>query len=137
MEGQHVQADAWFAQVEKAEPSIPFADAAWGNCACGGGSDADGAIAKFTIASQKGPHFADPLEGWGEALMKQSRSDRALAKFEEAAKYAPNWGRLRLKWGEALAAAGKKDEAQKQFALAATLDLSVADKAELAGLTHG
>jgi hypothetical protein len=56
----------------------------------------------------------------------------ALAKFEEAEKYAPNWGRLQLKWGEALAFAGKKDEAQKQFAIAAGLNLSAADKAELA-----
>ena len=35
-------------------------------------------------------------------------------------------------WGEALGYAGKKDEAQKQFAVAAGLDLSSADKAELA-----
>jgi hypothetical protein len=26
------------------------------------------------FASQKGPHFADPLEMWGEALMARSRS---------------------------------------------------------------
>ena len=64
--------------------------------------------------------------------MKQNRSDRALAKFEEAEKYAPNWGRLHLKWGEALGYAGRKDEAQKQFVLAAGLDQSADDKAELA-----
>jgi hypothetical protein len=29
----------------------------------------DEAIAQFTLANQKGPHFADPLEGWGEALV--------------------------------------------------------------------
>jgi tetratricopeptide (TPR) repeat protein len=68
--------------------------------------------------------------------MKQNRSDRALAKFEEADKYAPNWGRLHLMWGEALGYAGKKDEAQKQFALAAGLDTSEADKAELARQTQ-
>jgi hypothetical protein len=39
---------------------------------------------------------------------------------------------LHLKWGEALVYAGKKDEAQKQFARAGGLDLSAADKAELA-----
>jgi hypothetical protein len=55
-----------------------------------------------------------------------------LAKFTEADKYAPNWGRLHLRWGEALRYAGHKDEAQKQFTLAATLDLSAADKSELA-----
>jgi len=94
--------------------------------------DLDGAIAKFESAHRKGPHFADPLEMWGEALMAKNRSDLALAKFEEADKYAPNWGRLHLKWGEALFYAGRKDEARKQFAIAANLDLSVSDKTSLA-----
>ena len=85
--------------------------------------------AKSALANQKGPKFADPLEMWGEALMKKNRSDLALAKFTEAEKYAPNWGRLHLKWGEALGYAG---EARKQFARAAQLDLTAADKAELA-----
>jgi tetratricopeptide (TPR) repeat protein len=66
----------------------------------------------------------------GEALSVKKRPDQALVKVEEANKYAPNWGRLHLKWGEALGFAGNKDEAQKQFALAAGLDMSVADKAE-------
>ena len=92
--------------------------------------DLNGAIAKFTIANQKGPHFADPLEMWGEALMLKNRSDQALAKFEEANKYAPNWGRLHLKWGEALLWSGDKVGAQKQFDIATRLDLSTADKAE-------
>ena len=92
----------------------------------------DAAIAKFTLANQKGPHFADPLEMWGEALMAKNRSDLALAKFAEAEKYAPNWGRLHLKWGEALGYAGKKDEAEKQFARAAQLDLTADERAELA-----
>ena len=91
-----------------------------------------GAIAKFENAHRNGPHFADPLEMWGEALIAKSRSDLALAKFEEAAKYAPNWGRLHLKWGEALYYAGKPDEARKQFAIAAKLDLTPSDKSELA-----
>ena len=69
-------------------------------------SEPDVAIAQFTIANRKGPHFADPLEGWGEALMAKNRSHLALAKFAEAGKYAPNWGRLHLKWGEGLGYAG-------------------------------
>ena len=79
----------------------------------------------------KGPKFADPLEGWGEALMAKNQSHLALAKFAEAEKYAPNWGRLHLKWGEALVYAGKTDEAKAQFARAATLDLTTAEKSEL------
>ncbi len=136
MAGQPSRADGWFARAVAAGPSIPFAYAEWGNSLLARG-DADAAIAKFTLANQKGPHFADPLEMWGEALMKQNRSDRALAKFEEAEKYAPNWGRLHLKWGEALAYAGKKDEARKQFARAGQLDLTAADKSELARMGHG
>jgi hypothetical protein len=57
-----------------------------------------GTIVKFDIANQKGPHFADPLEMWGEALL----------------------------W------LGRKADARAKFHAAASLDLSVAEKAELA-----
>ena len=97
----------------------------------------DAAIAKFTIASQKAPQFADPLEMWGEALMAKNHSDLALAKFSEAEKYAPNWGRLHLKWAEALGYAGNKGEARKQYQAASRLDLSATDKAELARQMRG
>ncbi len=131
LQGQHARADFWFARVEIAAPSIPFADTDWGEALLARGKP-DAGIEKFKLASAKGPHFADPLEGWGEALMAKNQSHLALAKFAAADKYAPNWGRLHLKWGEALVYAGKKDEARAQFQKAATLDLSVADKAELA-----
>jgi tetratricopeptide (TPR) repeat protein len=136
LEGQHGRADYWFARAIDGQKSIPRAYAFWGEALLER-SNPDGAIAKFTLANQKGPKFADPFEGWGEALMKKNRSDLALAKFEEAEKYAPNWGRLHLKWGEALFYTRHKDEAQKQFALAAGLDLSSADKAELVRQTQG
>jgi tetratricopeptide (TPR) repeat protein len=130
--GEAGRADFWFARAVAAGPSLPQAEADWGQALLMRG-DTTGAIAKFTAASKKGPHFADPLEGWGEALMAKKEPDAALAKFEEADKYAPNWGRLHLKWGEALVYAGKKEEAQKQFATAATLDMTAAEKAELGG----
>ncbi len=137
LKGDSVRADANFARAVNLAPSIPSAYADWGEALLGRGNVA-GAIAKFTVANQKGPHFADPLEMWGEALMLQNHSDQALAKFAEAEKYAPNWGRLHLKWGEALFYAGKRDEARAQFARAAQLDLTKADKAELAKAgTHG
>jgi tetratricopeptide (TPR) repeat protein len=128
----------WFARAVHDAPSIPFAYADWGAMLLRAGQY-DDAIAKFKQANEKGPHFADPREMWGEALMLRNRSDLALAKFEEANKYAPNWGRLHLKWGEALFYAGKKDEAKKQIAAAATLDLSAADKVQLATMSarHG
>ena len=135
LQGQHARADWWFARSEKQAPSIPLTDLWWGQALLARGQP-DAAIEKFKRAGTLAPKFADPLEGWGEALMAENRSDLALDKFAQAANRAPNWGRLHLKWGEALVYAGKKDEAQKQFAIAATLDLTVADKAELARVTH-
>ena len=130
LQGQHARTDWWFARAISQQNSIPFAYAEWGEALMGRG-DFDGAIAKFKTANDKGPRFADPLELWGEALVLKNRSDLALARFEEAEKYAPNWGRLHLKWGEALFWLGHNDEAAKQFAIAATLDLTAADKAML------
>jgi tetratricopeptide (TPR) repeat protein len=96
----------------------------------------DAAIARFEQANRKGPHFADPLEMWGEALMAKNRSDLALAKFEEADNYAPNWGRLHLEWGNALTYSGNRAEAKKQFAIAQRLDLSANDKSQLRAMEN-
>jgi tetratricopeptide (TPR) repeat protein len=127
----------WFARATEQAPSPPFAYADWGRMLLAKG-DVDGAIEKFRAANSRGPHFADALEMWGEALMAKNRADLALAKFEEANRYTPNWGRLHLEWGEALSYAGKRDDAKKQFALAASLDLSPADRASLGKwMTHG
>jgi tetratricopeptide (TPR) repeat protein len=123
-------AAGWFDAAVKLAPSLPFAYAEWGAMLVAKG-DLDGAIAKFTTANRKGPHFADPLEMWGEALMLKNRSDLALAKFAEANRYAPNWGRLHLKWGEALFYTGRKSEAAARYRIASTLTLSAAEKAEL------
>ena len=131
LKGEHARADWWFARSESQTPSIPLTDLWWGQALLERGQP-DAAIEKFKVANRKGPHFADPLEGWGEALMAKNQSHLALAKFAEAGKYAPNWGRLHLKWGEAAVYAGKPAEAKKQFALAAGLDLTPSEKAELA-----
>ena len=133
--GDGQAAERWFAAGVAQAPSLPFAYADWGAMLLARG-DAMGAIAKFKLANQKSPHFADPIEMWGEALMAGNQSHLALAKFEEANKYAPNWGRLHLKWGEALVYAGKKGEAEKQFARAAALDLPPSEKSELARLAR-
>jgi tetratricopeptide (TPR) repeat protein len=121
----------WFARADTYAPSFPFVSTEWGRLLLLRG-DADGAIAKFQIASWRSPHFADPLEMWGEALIDKNRSDLALAKFADAGKYAPNWGRLHLKWGEALWWSGDHDGARKQFAIADGLDLTAAERAERA-----
>jgi tetratricopeptide (TPR) repeat protein len=131
VEGHDAQASYWFARTIRNAPSIPSADADWGEMLLHRG-DFDGAIAKFKLANRIGPHFADPLEMWGEALIAKNRSDLALLKFAEANKYAPNWGRLHLKWGEALTWLGRGDEAKAQFRVASSLDVSDADRAVLA-----
>ena len=123
-------ADHWYARATALAPSIPYAYFEWAKMRAAKG-DLDGAIAKLEMAHDKGPHFADPLEMWGEALILKSRSDLALVKFEEANKYAPNWGRLHLKWGEALLWFGDKSAVQKQLATAARLDLTPSEKSEL------
>ena len=129
------RADYWFAKAVHDAPSIPFAYESWGRSLLARGKP-DDAIAQFNLSKAKGPHFADPLEGWGEALMAKNQSHLALAKFTEANKYAPNWGRLHLKWGEALLYAGKPGQARAQFTRAATLDLTPAEKSELARSGH-
>jgi tetratricopeptide (TPR) repeat protein len=58
--------------------------------------DLAGAVGKFEFAHTKGPHFADPLKGWGDALVRQGKWIDALAKYDEALKYAPTWPELRL-----------------------------------------
>ena len=62
-------ADYWFARAAKDAPSPPFAWSDWGRMLLQKG-DYDGAIAKLSAAHDKGPHFADPLEYWGEALIE-------------------------------------------------------------------
>jgi tetratricopeptide (TPR) repeat protein len=131
LQGRQALAGSWFARALAHAPTLPFAETEWGEALLTRGKS-EAAIEKFQLASKKGPHFADPLEGWGEALMAKNQSHLALPKFAEAEKYAPNWGRLHLKWGEALVWAGKADEAKAQFARAATLDLTPAEKQELA-----
>ncbi|MBV9548123.1 MAG: hypothetical protein JO256_00440 [Alphaproteobacteria bacterium] len=135
LEGQYGRADYWFARAAAAAPTAPFAQTEWGQALLARGKP-DDAIAQFKAANKIGPHFADPLEGWGEALMAKNQSHLALAKFAEAEKYAPNWGRLHLKWGEALTYAGKPADAKAHFARAAALDLTPAEKTELARAAH-
>ncbi len=47
------EADKWFAEAVRQAPSIPFAYSEWGAALLARG-DADGTIAKETLANQKG-----------------------------------------------------------------------------------
>ena len=111
---------------------IPFADEKWGRTLLARGQP-DAAIAKFTLSNQKGPHFADPLEGWGEALMAKKQPDAALAIKIAGSQL----GAATPVVGQALAEAGRKDEAKTQFDRVAQLDMTAAEKAELAEINRG
>ncbi len=122
-------ADRWFAEAARLTPSLPAANQAWGRALLARG-DAKGALTRFDAAHAKGPRFADAIEGRGEALLALGDA-KAAAGFAEAARLTPRWGRLHLKWGEALAKQGRAADAKAQFALAAGLDLTPAERAEL------
>jgi tetratricopeptide (TPR) repeat protein len=128
--GHWAEADRWFAEAARQEPSIPLAPTLWGGALLAKG-DVDGAIAKLKDAHRKGPHFADPLELWGEALMTRRDYAGAIAKFAEADPYAPRWGRDHLLWGEALMLSGRYREARAQYEAANGMDLTRPDRAAL------
>jgi tetratricopeptide (TPR) repeat protein len=128
-------AERWFVEAQRQAPSVPRAYAEWGRMRLDKG-DPDGAIAVLRIATAKAPHFADPPQIWGEALMAKGDVAGASRKFAEAAKLAPNWGRNHLKAGEALTRLGQAKAAREELRTAAGLDLTPAERAELATAQH-
>ena len=96
--------------------------------------DIKGAVAQLKIAHKRSPHFADPLELWGEALLAKGDARAAERKFAQASEFAPRWGRLHLMWAKALAQAGRADEARAHRATAAGLDLTATERAQLNAL---
>ena len=136
LSGDPASADRWFAEAVRQGPSLPFADAEWGQTLMARG-DLAGALAHFRAAAARGPRWADPLELWGEALLRQGDARGAEAKFKAADAFASRWGRNHLRWGEALMRQGKAVEAQAQWRMAAGLDLSQADRARVQSLLHG
>jgi hypothetical protein len=128
-------ADTLFAEALRLAPSIPFPEPEWARSLLARG-DTAGAIRHAAHAHKLAPGWGDPLEVWGEALLARRDAAGAAKKFEAAAKAAPRWGRLRMKWGEALAKQGRVNEARAQWTLAATLDLTPAERAELAAVAQ-
>ncbi|HEY5411558.1 MAG TPA: hypothetical protein VIJ94_12610 [Caulobacteraceae bacterium] len=124
------EADRWFAEAVRQDPSLPFADTDWGEMLLRK-SDPDAAIVELKRAHHISPHYADPLEAWGEALMAKRDYAGAISKFADADKDAPKWGRNHLRWGEALMLSGRYGEARVQYVTASGLDLSVGDRAAL------
>jgi tetratricopeptide (TPR) repeat protein len=123
-------ADRWYAEAARQAPSLPWAQAEWGQALLARG-DVEGAIAKAQESHRRGPHFVDPMEVWGEALMRKGNLQGAVSKFTEADKYAPRWGRNHLRWGEVLLRLGRYHEARAQFEAANGMDLSKPDRAAL------
>jgi tetratricopeptide (TPR) repeat protein len=86
-------ADRWFAEAARQAPSLPAAYAEWGEARLARG-DLAGAIAKFALAHEKGPRYADPLKGWGDALARQGRWGEARERYDQALALAPAWQAL-------------------------------------------
>jgi tetratricopeptide (TPR) repeat protein len=91
--GEPALADRWFKEALRQGPSLPFAECEQGERLLARG-DSDGARDAFLAAHQKGPHFADPLKGWGDVLVRQGHAGAALEKYDEALRYAPHWQAL-------------------------------------------
>uniref|UniRef100_UPI0039830DBB hypothetical protein n=1 Tax=Phenylobacterium sp. TaxID=1871053 RepID=UPI0039830DBB len=133
--GDRRLADHWFGEAVRMAPSAPHAAAEWGRAKLARG-DRLGAAALFAQAHRISPRYADATVWWGEALLAEDDATGAVDKFAQAAKLAPRWGRLHLKWGEALAKLGKVEEARAKWRAAATMDLTLAERAELQALTQ-
>lgn len=130
-DGDRASTDRWFAMAVRQAPSSPFAYAEWGLARLARGEQ-DAAVVLFRDAHNKGPRWANPLKYWGDALLAQGDERGAIRKYQEAANRAPRWGGLHLAWGRALEAQGRHDQAHEKYAEAAGMDLSAADRAEVA-----
>ncbi|HWY23869.1 MAG TPA: tetratricopeptide repeat protein, partial [Nevskia sp.] len=113
-------------------PSIPSSYYSWGEALARHG-DLDGAIARFTEANQRGPHWADPLKSRGDALAARHDDKAALQEYEHAEEYAPNWAQLHLSWGRALDRLGRHERAVEQYRKALDQDLTEAERKSLQG----
>jgi len=92
--GDRSEAERWFAEAIRLAPDLPLAlkDRAearlsWNNI--------DGALEDVRHAHTLGPHYADPLKLWGDALAGKGDWRRARSKYRAALAEAPNWAALR------------------------------------------
>ena len=129
--GDRAAADRWSAEARRQGPSLPFAFAERGQMLMARG-DTAGAIAFYGQAVERGPRWADPQKYWGDALMARGDEAGAIRRYRAAADRAPRWGALHLAWGRALEAQGRREQAREKYAQAARMDLSAADRAEVA-----
>jgi len=135
-EGRSGEADRWYGQAVRLAPTLPEPLYRWGRARLDRG-EAREALTRFNAALKLGPRYPDAIEGRAEALLALGDAPAADKALADAARLAPRWGRLHLKWGEALARQGRAADARAQFALAAALDLTPAERTELAAVRHG
>ncbi len=129
--GRGAEADRWFAEAVRRGPELPLAHCLWAEALLRRG-DLEGALREAGIAGRLGPKSPEPPRLKGDALMRLARPGEAAKAYAAAAKLSPNWGGLRVAWAEALAKAGRAQAAREQWRIAASLDLSAADRARLA-----
>ncbi len=73
-----------------AAPDLPFPYADYGKNLLQHGALKD-AISFFSAAHDRGPHWADPLKFWGDALAEQGQWSQAASKYNQALAEAPQW----------------------------------------------
>ncbi|MCI3133809.1 hypothetical protein [Phenylobacterium aquaticum] len=88
------EAERWFDLAIRQAPDLPFAYEERGRMLAARG-DLTGAIVAYRAAHKAAPNWADPLEGWGEALARQGHRQAARGKYDQALSLAPAWARLR------------------------------------------
>ncbi|HET9639800.1 MAG TPA: tetratricopeptide repeat protein [Allosphingosinicella sp.] len=123
-------ADRWFAEAVRLGPRLPSAYVEWGQAKLARG-DSAGALDLFERAVAVAPEFADAYKGKGDALSRLNRASDALGAYEASFRRTPRWGALHMAWGRALWRLGRHDEARIKFHAAASMDLSIADRARL------
>lgn len=116
--GLTAEADRQYGVAIRLAPSLPFAYHRRGLALMARG-DYPRAVTRFRDAHLRGPRWADPLKGWGDALAAQGRWAAAIEKYEQAVPFAPEWRALHLAHAAALNRLGRREEAQAALEKAA------------------
>ena len=100
--GDWLGAQRAYATAIAIAPDLPAAYYSWG-LALTRHHDTDGASKAFVQASQRGPHWADPIKARADLLAQQGRWQTALALYNTALSFAPAWMDLQQARARALA----------------------------------
>ncbi len=117
-QGRRAEADRQYGVAIRLAPSLPFAYQRRAMALLARG-DAAPALGRFQDAHARGPRWADPLKGWGDALAAQGRWREAAAKYAQAEPFAPNWRALHLAHAVALDRLGRRADAAAKREMAA------------------